>query len=86
VREDRVDRALDACRVAVGDYQAGLLDDRGLRMALLDAAAVVEDASVHVDRIVRAAVALPMFTEQALHDLRRWIDRMTAVVNPGRTP
>ena len=68
---------MSACRNAVGDYQAGVLDDDGLRGALLEAAVEVESAGDHLDRVVQAAASLPLFTGDALDQLRHALDRLT---------
>jgi hypothetical protein len=83
VPPDAVVRAVDACREALADYQAGTLDDSGLRKALLDAASRVDGPDVQLDRLVRSALAVPLFTEEALGQLRRSIDRLAAVPTRG---
>ena len=77
--------ALRACRQAVAEYHLGALDDGDLRTALLGAIARVDDLDEHFDRVVRAALALPRFTDDALTQLCRSIDRLIAVPDRGRT-
>jgi hypothetical protein len=78
--------ALQACRAALAEYQMGVLDDHGLRKALLDAVADIDALGVQIDRVVRSAVALPLFTDDALSQLRRSIDRLSSVPTRGRNP
>ena len=83
--EGAAEAALRACREAITDYEMGLVDDRGLRKALLDAVAGVDDVAVQLDRVVRSALAVPLFTGDALSQLRHSIDRLAAVPIRGRT-
>lgn len=74
--EGQVDAAVTAFRDAVVDYRAGLLDDRDLRMALAEA--TVDTPGVLLDRLVQAALALPAFTDDALSQLHRAINRLSS--------